>query len=114
MTRDISGYPRDLAGTVHSELLRRTAGPPPLDALVELFEAMYFASLKTEESKPVAFHLVYVDPQKPDPKPPKRLVHDRWSYVKFGSAVLLRTADFLKIARASDPRTSSFESTLTL
>jgi hypothetical protein len=108
MTQNSSAYPRDLAAAVRAELSRRGKSPPQLDVLVELFESMYFASLKTEEAKPVAFHVVYVDPKNPDPKPPKRLVHDRWSCVKLGSPIPLSSGDFLKIARASDPRTSSF------
>jgi hypothetical protein len=108
MPQEISSYPKDLAALVYSELQRRRAGPPILEVLVDLFEVMYFASLKTEETMPVVFHIVYIDPDRPDPKPPERLVHDRWSCVKLGSPIPLRSRDFLKIASASDPRTSSF------
>jgi len=69
---------------------------------------MYFASLKTEESKPVLFHIVYLDPEKPDPKPPKTLVHDRWRCVQLFPPIALNSASFAKIAPASDPRTSAF------
>lgn len=98
-TSTISYSPRDLASTVHSELLNRNAGPPALDVLIELFESMYFTSLKTEESKPVLFHLVYLDPQKPDPKPPDVTVHDRWSCARIAPPVTLNSASFVKIAR---------------
>jgi hypothetical protein len=103
-----SRTPKDLASAVHLELLRRSASPPSLDVLIELFESMYFASLKTEESKPVLFHIAYVDPQKPDPKPPKTLIHDRWSCVRLSPPIALNSANFVKVAPASDPRTSSF------
>jgi sensor domain DACNV-containing protein len=103
-----SRSPKDLASAVHLELLRRGAGPPPLEVLIELFESMYFASLKTEESKPVLFHIAYVDPQKPDPKPPKAVVHNRWSCVRLSPPIALNSANFVKLAPASDPRTSSF------
>jgi hypothetical protein len=69
---------------------------------------MYFASLKTEESKPVLFHVAYVDPQKPGPKPPKTTVHDRWRCVRLSPPIALNSTNLLKIAPASDPRTSSF------
>jgi len=106
---DYQSYsPKDLAEAVHSELLRRTTSSPELVVLIELFESMYFASLKTEESKPVAFHVVYLNPENPDPKPPKVTVHNRWSCVRLAKPVPLRGANFLKIAVASDPRTSSF------
>ena len=103
-----SRSPKDLASAVHLELLRRGISPAPLEVLVELFESMYFTSLKTEESRPVLFHIVYVDPQKPDPNPPKTLLHDRWSCVRLSPTLPLNSSKFLKIAPASDPRTSSF------
>jgi hypothetical protein len=74
--------------------------------MVELFESMYFASLKTEESKPVLFHVAYIDPQKPDPSPPKTLVHNRWSCVRLSPPIPMSSGNFAKIAPASDPRTS--------
>ena len=101
-------WPKDLAIAVHSELLGRSSTPPAIAVLVELFEAMYFASLKTEESEPVLFHIAYVNVHKPDPKPPDRIVHDRWSCVRFAQPVSLSSASLTKIAPASDPRTSSF------
>ena len=100
--------PTDLALAVHQELFRRSAGSPPLAVLVELFESMYYTSLKTEEGQPVLFHVVYLDPEKSDPKPPKRLVHDRWSCVRLTNPIALNSANFVKVAPASDPRTSSF------
>ncbi len=103
-----SRSPKDLASAVHLELLKRGISPAPLEVLVELFESMYFTSLKTEESRPVLFHIVYVDPQKPDPNPPKMLLHDRWSCVRLSPTIPLNSPKFLKIAPASDPRTSSF------
>ncbi|HXM36445.1 MAG TPA: hypothetical protein VN920_14725 [Pyrinomonadaceae bacterium] len=103
-----SHSPKDLALAVHSELVNRRTSPPPLEVLVELFESMYFASLKTEESKPVLFHVAYVDSQKPDPSPPKTLVHNRWSCVRLSPPIAMSSASFVKIAPASDPRTSSF------
>ena len=106
--RGQSSFPKDLASAVHFELLRRSASPPPLEILVELFESMYFASLKTEESKPVLFHVVYLDPERPDPKPPETLVHDRWQCIQLFPPIALNSASFTKVAPASDPRTSAF------
>lgn len=98
----------DLALAVESELIRRSLANPGREVLTTLFETMFFNSLKTEESRPVPFHIVYLDPKKPDPSPPKRLVHDRWSCVHLARPVPLNGASFVKIAPASDPRTSSF------
>lgn len=69
---------------------------------------MYFASLKTEESQPITFHAVYLDPDNPDPHPPRRIVRDRWSYVRLAEPIPLTIPHLVKIAKASDPRTSSF------
>jgi len=103
-----SSSPKELASAVHLELLRRSANPPPLEIILELFESMYFASLKTEESKPVLFHVVYLDPEKPDPKPPKTLVHNRWRCIQLFPSIALNSPNFAKVAPASDPRTSAF------
>lgn len=98
----------DLARAVGLELERRTIAPPPLEVLAELFGTMYHVSLRTEEGESTSFHVVYIDPQKPDPNPPERIVHDRWTLIPFDRAIDLTVPNLLKVARASDPRTSSF------
>ena len=103
-----SQYPKELASAVRSELLNRGFTSPRLEVLIELFESMYYTSLKTEESRPVLFHIVYLDPENPDPARPEGLVHNRWSYVRLAPPVELSSANLVKIAPASDPRTSSF------
>lgn len=103
-----SDSPRDLAAAVYSELLRREKNSPDTETLTELFETMFFASLQTEESQQVRFHLVYLDPRNPDPKPPPYPPHDRWSCVALSEPIPLESKNFIKMAGASDPRTSSF------
>jgi hypothetical protein len=93
--------------TRHTELRKRASVCPPREVIVDLFESMYFASLKTEESQPVIFHIVYLDPYIPDPDPPERIVKDRWSYVKLAKRIPVTIPNLIKIAKASDPRTSS-------
>lgn len=100
-------YPNDLAKAVWSVLGKGKSPFPPSELLTYLFESMYFASLKSEESEPITFHIVYIDPVNPDPDPPERLVLDRWSYVKFPSPILFNLPNVVKLAKASDPRTSS-------
>ena len=70
-----ANVPRDLASAVHEELRRRSIIDPSLETLTELFDAMFFASLQTEESHRVVFEVVYIDPNSPDPKPPKNPPH---------------------------------------
>lgn len=100
--------PRDLAESLCSELARRKIDPPSDEVVTELFETMYFASLKTEESQPITFHVVFLDPQNPDPRPPRRIVEDRWSYVAFDTPIEVNVQNLVKVAKASDPRSSSF------
>lgn len=100
--------PSDLAKAVFNELVRRHQVQPPLSVLSELFQNLYWASLKTEESEPIRCHIVYLDPNNPDPKPPQRIVKDRWSCVPLGERIPFTVPNVVKLARASDPRTSSF------
>lgn len=103
----INKLPSDFAKVVCEELEKRVSNCPQVDTLIDLFELMFFASLKTEEQQPITFHIVYLDPEAPDPKPPKNIVKDRWSYVKFAEPISATISNFIKIAEASDPRTSS-------
>ncbi len=96
----------DLSRAVRSELAKRKVECPSLDVLDKLFHAMYYASLRTEESEPVTFHIVYLDPNNPDPDPPARIRNDRWMFVRLDQAILISITNLIKIAKASDPRTS--------
>jgi hypothetical protein len=106
----ISGHkvPADLAQAVANELIKKRHQALPMAVLKELFDTLYFASLRTEESQPVTCYIVYIDPDNPDPKPPRRIVKDRWNYVSLGERILFNASSLVKIAKASDPRTSSF------
>jgi hypothetical protein len=98
----------DLAEAVRSVLRKRKLRSPDLDTLINLFGAMYYASLQTEESEPISFHIVYLDPNNPDPNPPSRITNDRWIFVQLEQPIEVNIANLIKIAKASDPRTSSF------
>lgn len=104
-------YPRDLAKAVHSELKRRKTSPPPLRTIVSLMESMYFASMMTEESQPISFHVVYLDPINSEPKMLDEPSRDIWTCITLSRRITV-TPDNLpnlaKLAYASDPRTSSF------
>ncbi len=100
-------FPKDLAQTIHSELELRGTNSPGLEILTDLFETLYFVSLKTEELQPITCYVVYLSSENPDPKPPERIVKDRWSYIRFGEPISFTASDLVKLAKASDPRTSS-------
>src|SRR5258705_8372193 len=97
----------DLVEAVSSELKKRKSTHPRKDALLHLFESMYYASLITEEGEPISFHVVYMDPKNPDPNPPLNIRNDRWTYVPLTKRTPVSISTLVKIAKASDPRTSS-------
>ena len=100
--------PRELAQAVRGELAKRSRVAPELEVLVKIFEVMYYTSLLTEESKPLTYQLIYLNPQEPDPEPPRRVVRDRWSFVRLTTPIAFTISEVKKIARSSDPRTSAF------
>ena len=100
--------PQHLAESVCAELRKRHVPVQNEKIIVDLFETMYYSSLKTEESESITFHVVYLDPSQPDPKPPRNPVKDRWSYVPFSERIAFSVQNLVKIAKSSDLRTSSF------
>ena len=100
--------PFDLADVLCKELRQRKLLCPALEQVVTIFETLYFASMRTEEGQSLSCHIIFLDPANPDPQPPEKIVNDRWSYVPFSTPILFSVSDLVKIAKASDPRTSSF------
>ena len=101
-------YPKDLAVEVHRFILKEEISTKfTIGNLTNLFEIMYFASLKTEESESISARIIIIDKDSPDPKPPARIVKDRWSYIKFKEEVELNIQNLVKISKAADPQVSS-------
>ena len=100
--------PRNLAESVCAELRKRHAVVPDEKIIVDLLETMYYSSLRTEEAEAVIFHVVFLDPAQPDPKPPRNPAKDRWSYVPFDEPIPFSVSNVVKIAKSTDLRTSSF------
>jgi sensor domain DACNV-containing protein len=97
----------DLAEIVTQELKRHDRSVPSKQSLCNLFEAMFFSSLATEESQPIRFHITYIDPKNPDPKPPPVIRRSRWSHLSFSTRIAGTVENFAKVGGASDFRTSS-------
>lgn len=106
--RATNSTPKQFAQTVCRELRRVKTVCPRLEILTNLFETLFFASLRTEESEPIKVHIVYLDPDNPDPDPPPRIRNDRWKCVKLHRRIPVSVSNIVKIAKASDPRSSSF------
>lgn len=99
--------PRDLAGRVEAALTRSGRSGPSMTTLVKLFEVMFAASVHTEEGEAIRFHLVFADPDNPDPAPPPRIRRDRWRPWKLEAELPFDIPTLVKLAKASDPRSSS-------
>ena len=99
--------PNDLAQRLDG-VLRREGHDVRGEILESLLETLYFASLRTEEGESIRCQVAYMDPANPDPSPPKRVVKDRWQVTPLGSSITLNVASVVKLAKATDPRTSSF------
>src|SRR4051812_15518215 len=75
----------------------------PREHLDRLFRALFFASLRTEEQKPIRFAIAFVDPENPDPNPPRlALPHDR-ALVRFHKRIEATPANLAKLAQAVHP-----------
>src|SRR5947209_7876855 len=96
-----NSFPKDLAEAVHSELEPGRPDIPNLEVLINLFETLYFVSLKTEELQPITCYIVYLSSENPDPKSPERIVKDRWSAIHFSQPMPFTTSNLVKLANAS-------------
>lgn len=98
----------ELSEIVHSRITIVRASCPSLAALQNLFQTLFNASLHREESADLLFDIVVLDPSNPDPKPPSNPPFDRWLAYSFSGHLEANVANIVKLARASDPRASSF------
>lgn len=104
----VNATPNDLAYAVCSELKKEKVVCPSIGVLTNLFETMYYVSLKTEESTLISFDMVYLDPNAADPEPSGRVPNDRWIISQLTEPIPATISNLIKVAKASDPRTSSF------
>jgi hypothetical protein len=102
------GTVQDLAAEVHTQLGIHSRPSPGPKILSDLFRAMYAASMVTEQGQPVIFELTWIDPDNPDPDPPGRFVADRWTTVPLSEQIPISARSLVTVAKATDPRTSSF------
>jgi hypothetical protein len=97
-------YPKDLANAVIKHLRHegKLGGFLP-EHIEQLLEVMYFASLKREEAQAITCRIAFVSLENPDPKPPKRILADRWRCHKLDESLPLNVRNLVKISRAVDP-----------
>lgn len=102
-----ASFPEDLADHVHRQLVSRRESPPSVKLLTKLFEMLYFASLKREETQPISCRVAFIDRKRPDPKPPKRIVSDRWRFFPLSDDLPLTVRNLVKLSTAVDPWAST-------
>ncbi len=99
-------YPAHLAKLVATRLRSQHGGAPPEAVLTRLLETLYFASLKTDEGRPILCTVNYVDPEEPVACGVRRPA-DCWSHVPFERPLPFDVRTLVKLARAVDPAVSS-------
>lgn len=99
----------DLAAHVLSKLehSKLNVAIPTLQILENLFECLFYASMRTEESDLIKVTVTLIDPNNPDPNPPKKISQERWSCVKFEKFIPLDIKALVKLSKAADPSVSS-------
>lgn len=97
----------DLAKAVYTRLAQTRAKLPNVQVIESLFENLFYASLHTEEGRPIVLHAVLIDPANSDPTPPERIVKDRWRHIWLAEPIALDPSSITKIAMATDPKSSS-------
>ncbi|MCZ8330667.1 MAG: hypothetical protein O9282_05085 [Flavobacterium sp.] len=107
--KKINATPSDLANVVFNKFknLKNQSNKPSEQILVNLFENLFFASLKTEESNFTKVTVTLINSQNPDPKPPKRKVKHRWSIITFEEQIEFNVQNIVKLSKAADPWSSS-------
>jgi len=105
----LNAKPKDLAFHVLEKLqhTKLSLPVPPLDVLEDLFECLFFTSMRTEESDLVKVTITLIDPENPDPRPPKQIVAERWSCIKFDVPFEMTIKSLVKLSKASDPSSTS-------
>lgn len=99
--------PSDFADCVGAALLDRGREPPDAELLRDLAQVLYALSLRTEEGQPIVAQFVFMDPDNPDPDPPERMTADRWTAMPLEQPEALTIENAVKLAGATDPRSSS-------
>ena len=101
--------PFDLAKLVYKKLegAKVSSPKPSQEVLNELFESLFYTSLKTEEGQFIKVTITVMDPDDPDPKPPQRIVADRWNYIFFKNRIPFSVKNLIKLSKAADPWSSS-------
>ena len=107
--KKINATPSDLATVVFNKFknLKNQSHKPNEKILVNLFENLFYASLKTEENDFIKVTITLINSENPDPRPPKRIVKDRWNIINLEETIEFNVKNIVKLSKAADPWSSS-------
>jgi hypothetical protein len=99
--------PSDLARVVYQRI-RSTTSCPPRQVLDNLFDELFYVSMKTEESDHIKVTVTLIDPEKPDGKKTfKKRNEDKWTTIPFQDKIPFNVKTVTKLSKAADPWSSS-------
>lgn len=100
--------PKDLAKVVYDKIIGAKGKLKPSEEILNnLFETLFYTSLKTEESQLIKVTITLIDSNDPDPSPPGRIVANRWNCIHFSESIPFNTKNLVKLSKAADPWSSS-------
>jgi hypothetical protein len=99
--------PADLAAAVFQHLSQGASKVPSEPQLRDIFEILFYASLQVEEGQSITCNLAYLDPKDPALLEPLPAPHNRWDFTAFTNPFPFAEAELIKLAKATDPRSSS-------
>ncbi len=80
---------------------------PNEEILDELFETLFYTSLKTEEAQFIKVTITFIDSKNPDPSPPEYIDANRWKFVRFPDEIEFSVKNLVKLSKAADVWSSS-------
>jgi hypothetical protein len=93
----------EVAKLIHRHLRRRKQRSPGIAQLEQLVKTLFFASLKTEESREVTCTVALVDVRDPAGEDPPQIRPHRRSYVPLETPIVLGTRTLTQFSQAAPP-----------
>ena len=103
----VGRFPAHLAELVARQLTGIGVAVPSDSLLLQLFETLYFASLKTDETRPCRCTINFLDPSTIEGPLSQEPISNGWNVVPFRQRIPLTVRSLLKLADAADPTVSS-------
>lgn len=108
--KKINSTPSDLAKVVFNKVkgIKNSLSLPSEKVLNSLFEILFYASLKTEESTFIKVTITLINAENPEPTTLSTITEDRWNVIRFDDQIPYNVDNIVKLSKAADPWSSSF------